>query len=135
MRKPIEVDLSSNKLTGGLPSELDDRFDNLVIYARDNLLTKLPNKLCSVDNKDWNLRDVGMFGCNGLLCPPGTANYHGRQSSEGNPCLTCASNKQYYGQITCDGLPLGASPSSRVLLGAAVKLISAVVVGYWIVWM
>ena len=135
MRKPIEVDLSSNKLTGGLPSALDDRFDNLIIYARDNQITELSTEFCDADNKDWNFGDVALFGCKGLLCPPGTANYNGRQNSEGNPCLTCASNTKYYGQITCDGLPLGASPSSRLSISATVTLISAVVVGSWIVWM
>ena len=133
-RRPIEVDLSSNKLTGGFPDALDKKFDNLVIYARDNQITKLSSDFCDADNKDWNFNDVGQFGCKGLLCPPGTANHNGRQNSEGNPCLPCASNTQYYGQITCDGLPLGVSPSSRVSISAAVKLISALVVASWIVW-
>eukprot|EP00986_Skeletonema_menzelii_P018835 scaffold26732_cov145-Skeletonema_menzelii.AAC.1 len=132
-RRPIEVDLSSNKLTGGFPDALDDRFDNLVIYARDNQITKLSSAFCDADNKGWNFGDVQLFGCKGLLCPPGTANHNGRQNSDGNPCLPCASNTQYYGQITCDGLPLGVSPSSRVSISAAVKLISALVVASWIV--
>ena len=137
MRKPIEVDVSSNKLTGGLPTQLDARFDSLVIYARDNEITRVSTDLCDADNKRWNFLDVAAFGCNGLLCPPGTANYLGRQNKKDNPCLTCASNTKYYGQITCDGLPLEASPSSRVLLAAPVKLISALalVVGSWIVLM
>jgi len=135
MRRPIEVDLSSNKLTGGFPSALDDRFDNLVIYARDNQITKLSTEFCDADNDEWNFRDVAQFGCKGLLCPPGTANYNGRQNSVNNPCSPCASNKDYYGQITCDGLPLGVSPSSRLSISAAVKVISALVVGSWIVWM
>jgi len=134
-RRPIEVDLSSNKLKGGLPPTLDDRFDNLVIYLRDNQITKLSKEFCDADNKDWNFRDIAQFGCKGLLCPPGTANHNGRQNSEDNPCLSCASNKEYYGQITCDGLPLGVSPSSRVSYSVTVNLISALVVGSWIVWM
>lgn len=135
MRRPIEVDLSSNKLKGGLPPTLDDRFDNLVIYLRDNQITKLSTEFCDANNKDWNFRDIAQFGCKGLLCPPGTANHNGRQNSEDNPCLSCASNTEYYGQITCDGLPLGVSPSSRLSISATVKLISVLVVGSWIVWM
>jgi hypothetical protein len=134
-RKPIEVDLSSNKLTGGLPSDLDGRFDNLIIYARDNQITTLSTEFCNEDNAGWNFRDVALFGCKGLLCPPGTANYNGRQNSESNPCLTCASNQKYYGQITCDGLPIGASPSSRLSIGSAAKILSALVVGTWFLWM
>jgi Leucine-rich repeat (LRR) protein len=134
-RKPIEVDLSSNKLTGGLPSDLDGRFDNLVIYARDNKIEKLSTEFCDADNNGWNFKDVALFGCKGLLCPPGTANYNGRQNSQGNPCSTCKSNTKYYGQITCDGLPLGVSPSSRSSISAAVKVLSALVVGTWMVWM
>ena len=133
-RKPIEVDLSSNKLVGGIPPPLDDRFDNLVIYLRDNKFSKLSTEFCDEDNKDWNFKDIQLFGCNGLMCPPGTANYNGRQNSEDNPCLPCKSNEAYYGQITCDGLPLGVSPSSRMTISIAVKFVSVLAMGSWLVW-
>lgn len=127
-RKPIEVDLSSNKLSGGVPVELA-RLDQLVIYLRDNSFTQLDPSLCNSDsdNGGWNLRGVEMFGCDGIMCPPGTANYHGRQSGENNPCLTCTSNTDLYGQITCDGLPLLASSSLRVAKGVVSTLITSIV--------
>ena len=94
--------------------------DQLVIYLRDNKFTELDPSLCDNDNQGWNLRGIEMFGCDAIMCPPGTANYHGRQSGENNPCMKCASNKDLYGQITCDGTILQASSSSTRLLQGVV---------------
>jgi len=126
--KPIEVDLSSNNLSGGVPLVLD-RMNQLVIYLRDNKFTKLSPTLCDSNNQGWNLRGVEMFGCNAIMCPPGTANYRGRQSGENNPCLKCASNTDLYGQITCDGYPLEASSSARLVQGVAGTVISSLLFG------
>ena len=159
--KPIEVDLSSNNLSGGVPLELDRwvchsdftghsgiifcsrvldlssplilmficRLNQLVIYLRDNKFTKLSPTLCDSNNQGWNLRGVEMFGCNAIMCPPGTANYRGRQSGENNPCLKCASNTDLYGQITCDGYPLEASSSARLVQGVVGTVISSLLFG------
>jgi len=127
-RKPILVDLSSNNLSGGLPIELD-RLDMLVIYLRDNKFTELSKEFCNGDNRGWNLDEVGLFGCDAIMCPPGKANYHGRHSSEKNPCLKCSSNADLYGQITCDGEPLLLSSSSRLVQGVAEIIISSLLFG------
>jgi hypothetical protein len=121
------VDLSSNKLSGQVPTDLD-RFDNLVLYLRDNRFTELPSSLCDLNNRGWNLRDVELFGCDAIMCPPGTANYHGRQSSEHTLCEKCSSNTDLYGQVTCDGVRL-ASPGFGRYLGLGVKLVSLIVAG------
>jgi len=152
-RKPIEVDLSSNNLSGRVPTDLDRqvrpacftatatnppfflihyhslssfRFDNLVIYLRDNRITELPATLCDLNNRGWNLRDVELFGCDAILCPPGTANYHGRQSSERTLCEKCKSNTNLYGQVSCNGVRL-ASSGSYVRQGAKIKYFSLLV--------
>lgn len=124
-RKPINVDLSSNQLSGRIPTDLD-RFDNLAIYLRDNKFTELPSSLCDLNNRGWNLRDVELFGCDAIMCPPGTANYHGRQSSEHAQCERCSSNVDLFGQVSCDGVRL-ASPSSYRYLGVGVKLLMSAV--------
>jgi len=127
--KPIEVDLSSNNLSGGVPLQLN-RFDELVIYLRDNKFTELSPTLCDTDNHGWNLREVELFGCDAIMCPPGTANYRGRKSGESNPCMKCESNILHYGQITCNGMPLEATSSSpRLVRGAVVTMLSSLLVG------
>ena len=81
----------------------------MTLYLRDNKITDLPAQLCDTDNKSWNMRDVTFYGCDGIMCPPGTASYHGRQSDQGSPCKRCSSNTDLYGQISCDGVALGHS--------------------------
>ena len=121
-RKPLNVDLSSNSLSGRIPTDLD-RFDNLAIYLRDNKFTELPPSLCDLNNRGWNLRDVELFGCDAIMCPPGTANYHGRQSSEHARCERCSSNADLFGQVSCDGVRLASSSSNRYI-GTGVQLLS-----------
>ena len=101
------------------------RLDQLVIYLRDNQFTKLDPSLCDNNNQGWNLRTVQMYGCDAIMCPPGTANYHGRRSGESSPCLPCESNTNLYGQITCNGLVLEASSSPRLFVRGAVATVIA----------
>ena len=72
------------------------------------------------------MRDVELFGCDAIMCPPGTANYHGRQSSQNTPCEKCSSNTNLYGQVSCDGVRLA---SSSISLGqnVLIQLVSSAV--------
>jgi hypothetical protein len=108
------------------------RFDKLVIFLRNNRITGLPSTLCDSSNEGWNMGQVAFFGCDAILCPPRTANFHGRQSDESDPCLTCESNTNLYGQITCDGIPLEASSSPPLTQGAIV-LISSFLIGVFVI--
>lgn len=72
---------------------------------------------------------VALFGCDAILCPPRTANFHGRQSSDSEPCLECESNTNLFGQITCEGIPVEASSSTSPTNGAIATLISSVLFG------
>lgn len=100
------------------------RLDKLVIYLRDNKFVNLPSSLCDSNNRDWNMREVEMFGCDAIMCPPGTANFHGRKSAANIPCMKCESNKDLYGQISCNGVPMEASSSLRLLLGPITAFIT-----------
>jgi len=131
--KPIVADLSSNRLSGSVPTQLD-RFDQLVIYLRDNKFTELSPTLCDSDNGGWNLRGVELFGCDALMCPPGTANYRGRMSAENNPCMACDSNTDKYGQITCNGMPLEAMSSSSRLVQGVVAVMSSLLIGVFLLY-
>ncbi len=75
---------------------------------------------------------VASFGCDAILCPPRTANFLGRQSDGSDPCVPCTSNTNFYGQITCDGIPLEAASGSLLTQGAIV-LISSVLIGIFLI--
>ena len=93
----IFVDVSSNKLTGTLPYDLQ-RFNRLGIKADENKLSGIDPQLCTLEA--WNDYDVKNFGCNGILCPSGTYNDYGRQISEESPCQICK-DATYMGATQC----------------------------------
>ena len=101
--KSFVVDLSDNSLQGTVPLEWADGFSSLSIKLHDNRITGVPPDLCT-RTTSWNDNDVGAFGCNGLLCPTGTSNDVGRQTSVDHPCVPCVSaSTGYMGSTACDG--------------------------------
>ena len=109
---PVRVDLSNNLLTGGIPSEFS-RFTRLNIGLQQNQISKLPIELC--EQNDWNNGDVGRYGCDGLLCHPGSSSFEGRHSSlsengiYGTSCVECPeASTQYFGQTVCGESSLSA---------------------------
>ena len=94
----IFLDLSSNMLTGAVPETLG-RFSDLTIYIRENQIDQVPSRLCSMS--EWNQGDVGLEGCDGILCPPNTfAPTTGRASRRGSKCQRC-DDANYFGATTC----------------------------------
>ncbi|KAG7337090.1 RHS repeat-associated core domain containing protein [Nitzschia inconspicua] len=94
---PLMLSLSQNQLTGVIPEEFD-RFHRASLYLSDNLILGMPLTLC--DNVNWNNGDVGDFGCDGILCKPGTFNPNGRRV-HGMECFEC-SHAVYYGETECE---------------------------------
>jgi hypothetical protein len=94
---PLNVHLSRNQLTGVIPEEFD-RFREISLLLSDNRILGLPLILC--DNLEWNNGDVGSFGCDGILCKPGSYNPYGRKKHRLD-CLDCPS-AIYYGETTCE---------------------------------
>ena len=94
------IDLRSNRLSGEVPASLA-RFDTFSAYLADNLIESVPDVLCQ--ESDWLFGQVGEFGCNGFLCPPGTFNPFGRQTSDGFPCWQCSTGESapYFGSQRC----------------------------------
>ena len=105
------IDLRSNRLSGELPTTLT-RFENVLPYLADNEIESIPQELCQAS--DWLFGQVGEFGCNGLLCPPGTFNAFGRQLSDGFPCFQCRAGETapYYGSKGCIVEPIVQSSSA-----------------------
>jgi hypothetical protein len=93
---PVSLRFSHNQLTGVVPEEFD-RFDQMSLFLSDNRFLGVPLILC--DNSEWNDGDVGDFGCDGILCKPGTFNAYGRRLS-GMDCYDCPT-AIYYGQTFC----------------------------------
>ena len=93
----IFLDFSSNRLTGRIPGFLS-RFIELTIYATGNLIEGVDPSTC--ENLRWNDGDVGVFGCDGILCPPRSFSESGRASQDGSRCTSCSSS-QTFGSTEC----------------------------------
>lgn len=114
--KSMMLDLSENQFKGVLPAFLS-RFPDLTIFVQGNQFTGMDPQLCEMD--DWNSGSVGLFECDGILCPPQTFSPQGRASSE-QSCQPCpnAQDAPFFGHTTCgkDGGPssLQSSSANRV---------------------
>lgn len=117
------IRLAGNQLTGVVPQEFD-RFKELTVHLAGNQILGLPVVLC--DNANWNNGDVGLYGCDGILCKPGTVSTHGRTSAYSS-CGSCAS-ATYYGEITCPGGIASASTSALVSGAMTLALLMAVAI-------
>jgi len=94
----LEIDLARNDLTGSLPTVLS-RFNSLSLYVADNRISTIDSQLCSM--KNWNGGDVGKYGCDAILCPPGYSAPKGRCSSSGE-CSKCLVNgSKFFGSSAC----------------------------------
>eukprot|EP00592_Proboscia_alata_P019869 CAMPEP_0194413768 /NCGR_PEP_ID=MMETSP0176-20130528/12348_1 /TAXON_ID=216777 /ORGANISM="Proboscia alata, Strain PI-D3" /LENGTH=1525 /DNA_ID=CAMNT_0039217333 /DNA_START=40 /DNA_END=4617 /DNA_ORIENTATION=- len=125
----LTLDLSSNILVGRVPAEVFGRFNQLVIYLRNNMFTGIDQSLCN--QSPWNNGDVGNYGCSGLLCPQSTWNEKGRETAN-SPCVPC-DEARYLGSVTCgdsDRVQFNTqsfSGSSALILAKAVIIISPVI--------
>lgn len=96
----IDVDLSSNKITGQIPSSWD-MFGFLNFDLSDNMIDHIHSSLCTMIG--WQGGILGeMDGCDAILCKDGTFNANG-MASPGNECVPCA-GAQFYGTTKCDEL-------------------------------
>ena len=93
----IVVNLSNNEIGGIVPITLIWMY-RLSIQLQGNKITGIDERLCG--NYGWNDFGVQAFGCDGILCPAGTWNALGRQTSADVPCEECKAAK-YMGSTTC----------------------------------
>lgn len=94
----LSVDFSGNDLTGVVPPELS-RFQQFRLYLIRNKIDGVDSQLCS--QSQWFRGEVGEFGCNAILCPPGTFGVFGRQISNEYPCNPCET-AGFFGQSKCE---------------------------------
>jgi Leucine-rich repeat (LRR) protein len=96
--------LSSNSITGSVPSKVVTRIPPESLFLDDNKITAL--SLCP----------TAEFGCESLMCPPGTYEPRaGRQEERSRKCLDCSLNTKYWGQKFCR-LEEGASTPAPVFV-------------------
>eukprot|EP00522_Entomoneis_paludosa_P006889 CAMPEP_0172439602 /NCGR_PEP_ID=MMETSP1065-20121228/531_1 /TAXON_ID=265537 /ORGANISM="Amphiprora paludosa, Strain CCMP125" /LENGTH=2621 /DNA_ID=CAMNT_0013188305 /DNA_START=60 /DNA_END=7928 /DNA_ORIENTATION=- len=98
---PVDVDISLNRLSGGLPASLA-RFETLNIDATGNRLNQeIPDGICRQGG--WMKGKVALYGCDAILCPPGTSNQFGRRPNYRSTCEGCTSGKttEYFGSFDC----------------------------------
>jgi Leucine rich repeat N-terminal domain len=110
--KHVVLDMSSNQLSGGVPSQFSI-FEQLDIFAADNMISALPEALCSMEN--WMHGQVGTSGtCDAILCPPGTFSATGRANGTSS-CVSCRSGESanYFGSMSCT---VAAQESERDIL-------------------
>jgi Leucine-rich repeat (LRR) protein len=117
-QQSVFLDLSENMLTGTVPGELS-RFTDITLYLRDNKIEGIDPDLCALE--DWNGGDVGIFQCDGILCPSGSYSSSGRASRAGAVCEPCNKNK-YFGGSNC-----GTSSATARFRGSAIGILSVTV--------
>jgi len=95
----IDVSLKGNQISGSVPLELS-LFQSLNLDVTDNQIESIPEAFCSLDQ--WMNGLVSEFGCDAIVCPPGTSNAYGRTISAEAPCTVCSEEPLlYYGSASC----------------------------------
>ena len=94
---PIFVDLSSNQISGSIPGSLG-RFAEMTIYLRNNRFSGIHPDLCKMSL--WNGGDVGLYGCDGILCPSRFSSSTGRASDGKTNCSPCP-DAEWFGSTAC----------------------------------
>jgi len=111
--KEVTVDLSFNNLHGSIPESLL-RFPRLELNLAENKIDSLQKSFCK--QSKWQNGDVGRYGCDAIMCPPGTYSKAGRQTSESSKCQTCTfENADFFGSSIC-GASITAVSSDRAAL-------------------
>jgi len=125
----LVVDLSNNALKGTVPASLR-RLEDLTIYLRENQISAIPDELC--EKSGWMDGDVGKYGCDAIMCAPGTSTYLGRYNVDADKCVSCSTAVPvWYGQTDCPGRNYSSARSDFMgyttlwlLLGLGLALIT-----------
>lgn len=89
--------------TGQVPASWSDRFQKLMLDLSGNMISGFEDNKCG--GRDWmDGNAVVQFSCDGILCPPGSFNEFGRQTSQDTACRSCSNqgSVQYFGSKTCN---------------------------------
>jgi len=92
------IDLANNKLRGTVPVALA-KLDFVQLYLRDNQITSLPTEFCN--RYGWFDGSVRLYGCDAIMCPPGTFSFSSGRFKQDQPCQECLDKSSFYGQSNC----------------------------------
>ena len=120
--KKLVADLSSNSLTGMLPGELSG-LPRLSLLVQNNEIIGINAQLCEIEG--WNDGAVKIYGCDAILCPAGTWNPLGRQTSEDSACVDCGKSK-FMGSTRC-GRSSSVTYSTTATTSPLVLAVSSIV--------
>jgi Leucine-rich repeat (LRR) protein len=86
-----------------VPPQLE-RFTFLELDLVGNQITGIPDEICQSVIGTWMSGLVEQYGCDAIVCPVGTYNQDGRQSTDENPCLACPNGTgfPYLGATSCN---------------------------------
>lgn len=92
------ADLSDNLLVASFPIGIKPIFQS--VYLQQNKITSI-QQICDAALTGSELES---FGCDAILCSPGTFNSLGRSRSSKDPCRKCNTNggAQYFGSVECE---------------------------------
>lgn len=110
---PINTDLAGNDFVGSLPDEFD-RFSSLNVDLTGNKLTEINANADFCSKGAWMTGEVEKFGCDAIMCPPGTFSSVGQQTGEDSKCVSCPSVTTY-GSLECDQITDELSDDWKVL--------------------
>jgi Leucine-rich repeat (LRR) protein len=86
------ADVRSNIITGNLPG-------SLAAYIHKMDFTD--NEISSIEHANCENIHIANYGCDGVMCEPGTASKNGRQSSVFGKCEPCP-QASFFGAAECD---------------------------------
>ena len=98
------ITISHNLLSGKVPLELLT-FNELNIEMEGNKLVDVDPKFC--ENPDWMDGLLDTYGCDALMCEPGSYSIYGRQNTTASACTKCSTEDDptpYWGSTSCEGV-------------------------------
>jgi len=100
------IDVMGNQIEGTLPTEMLRMNPNLRLNFTDNMITgTIPPMFCGEGAPTNNIL-YREFGCDAVLCRPGTFNPHGHATLHSS-CRVCDSilpeHKNLLGRVSCEG--------------------------------
>jgi Leucine-rich repeat (LRR) protein len=109
----ITIDLSFNKIEGTIPAALSN-FEGLSLLLAGNQISAVPDEIC--DKLGWMSGEVA-YGCDAILCLPGTFNLEGRRVDAETLCEPCTypGSARQYGSTSC-GAGAADSMDDRAIL-------------------
>lgn len=110
----VRVYLQRNRIGGAVPNSLNRR-TNLYIDLADNEIVSIDD-VCK--NTGWMDGNVSNYGCDAILCMPGTFSAEGKQVSNSTVCARCPgrADAPFFGATDCTSHKQGNATERDLLI-------------------